>query len=294
MFGKVFHIQHFSIHDGSGIRTVVFFKGCSLNCYWCHNPESQSFSSEIGFDSERCISCGKCISICPKSDGIRPADFDLCDGCGCCVEVCYAGARKLYGKDYTVEEILAEVTVDRDLYEKTGGGVTISGGEPFAQPEFLYELLQTLKSEGIRTAVESTAFTKWSHIEKTLPFIHQFICDIKSLDEKKHIEATSISNRVILENIINLSSRTNLLLRTPVIPGFNDNEHDLSAIADFVAALPKVPRYELLPYNGICKDKYKALHRTFKAEDLIPPSSEEMERFAEIFRQRGIDCSINE
>ncbi|NLY96004.1 MAG: glycyl-radical enzyme activating protein [Clostridiaceae bacterium] len=294
MTGRVFDIQHFSIHDGPGIRTVVFLKGCNLRCYWCHNPESQSFLPEIGFVIERCISCGRCISACPKSDGLRTAGADECDGCGRCVEVCYAGARKLYGKDYTVDEILDEVSIDRDLYDKTGGGVTVSGGEPFSQGEFLRELLTALKSEGIHTAVESAVFTEWSGIEKALPLIDLFICDIKSVDDGKHIAATSKSNRIILENIRNLSRRTNLLLRTPVIPGFNDGEHDLSAIADFIAALPKVPKHELLPFNGICKDKYKALNRTFIAENRVSPTGDEMKRFAEIFRQRGIDCSINE
>lgn len=294
MTGRVFNIQHFSIHDGPGVRTTVFFKGCNLRCYWCHNPESQAFLPEVGFDSAMCISCGKCVSACPKSDGVRSAIFDNCDGCGCCVEVCYTGARKLYGKDYTVDEILADVLTDRDLYDKTSGGVTVSGGEPFMQTDFLLALLSALKSEGIHTAVESAAFVNWGKIKKALPYIDLFICDIKSADEEKHMAATWKSNRLILENITKLSRCTNLLLRTPVIPGFNDSENDLSAIADFIAALPKVPQHELLSFSGICKGKYKALDRDFKAENLSPPTRNEMERFAEIFRRRGIDCTLND
>lgn len=295
MTGRVFNIQHFSIHDGPGIRTTVFLKGCSLRCYWCHNPESQSYLPEIGFESARCISCDKCISACPKSNGVRSAIFDNCDGCGCCVEVCYTGARKQYGKDYTVDEVLAEVLVDRGLYDKTGGGITISGGEPFLQTDFLLELLSALKVEGINTAVESAAFVDWSNIEKALPLIDLFICDIKSIDDEKHIAATSKSNRLILKNIVKLSRYTkNLLLRTPVIPGFNDSNCDLSAIADFIAALPRVPRHELLPFSNICEGKYKALNREFKAENLTPPTKNEMERFTEIFRRRGIYCTQND
>jgi pyruvate formate lyase activating enzyme len=295
MKGRIFNIQHFSIHDGPGIRTTVFLKGCNLRCYWCHNPESQSYLPEIGLYPARCIGCGKCVSSCPKSDGVRSAIFQNCDGCGRCVETCYTGARKQYGEDCTVDKVLSEIMVDRDLYDKTGGGVTFSGGEPYMQTDFLIELLSALKSEEINTAVESAVYVNWSKIEKTLFLIDLFICDIKSADDEKHISATSVSNRLIFENIEKLSvCANNLLLRTPVIPGFNDNYHDLSAIADFIASLPRIPKHELLPFNGTCKEKYKTLNREFKAENLTPPSRDEMERFADIFRLRGIDCAINE
>jgi pyruvate formate lyase activating enzyme len=294
MTGRVFNIQHFSIHDGPGVRTTVFFKGCNLRCYWCHNPESQLYTPEIGLDSARCINCGKCISACPKSDGARTALLGKCIYCSSCIDVCYAGARILYGKDYTVNEILHEVLADRDLYDKTGGGVTISGGEPFMQVDFLSDLLSSLKREGINTAVESAAFVEWEKIEKLLPLIDLFICDIKTIDDAKHIAGTSKSNKLIINNILKLScSDVNLLLRTPVIPGFNDSNEDLSAIADFIASLPRVPNHELLPFSGICKSKYRSLNREFKADNLTPPTPDEMEHFIEIFRGRGINCKLN-
>ncbi len=294
MTGNIFDIQHFSIHDGPGVRTTVFFKGCRLRCYWCHNPESQRFLPEMSFDAARCIGCGKCAAACPKSSGTRTALFESCDGCGRCENVCFAGARKLYGREYTAAEILADVLADRDLYRKTGGGVTLSGGEPFCQAEFLLELLQALNREGVHTAVESAGFADWDTIEKALPYIDLFICDIKSADDEKHRAATLQSNQLILENIKRLSQCANLLLRTPVIPGFNDGEGELSAIADFIALLPNRPKVELLPFSGICKGKYISLNRPFPAEGLVPPSSAEMERFAEIFRQKGLYCTVND
>lgn len=296
MTGRLFNIQHFSIHDGPGIRTTLFFKGCNLRCFWCHNPESWSISPEMQFDAARCIKCGKCTAACPKSDGTRTAIFtDSCDNCGRCAEVCYAGAVKKYGRDYTVDEILGEVLRDRDLYEKTGGGVTCSGGEPFLQPVFLSELLSGLKSEGIHTVLESAACVGWHIIEAVLPYIDLFICDMKSAIDEKHIAATSLSNRLILENIKMLSRNgKKLLLRTPIIPGFNDSDADLEAIADFIASLPNVPEYELLPFSRICKGKYSALNRSYPAENLTPPDAEHMERCADIFRRRKIICKIND
>lgn len=296
MIGTIFNIQHFSIHDGPGIRTVLFFKGCNLRCYWCHNPESLTMLPEMQFDAARCVKCGKCVAVCPKSNGTHTAIFtDDCEKCGICADVCYAGAIKKSGHSYAAAEIIENILCYRDLYDKTGGGITCSGGEPFLQPVFLSELLTRLKAEGINTAVESAVCVDWNVIKTLLPQIDLFICDIKSANDSKHKDATLQSNHLILENIEKLSRYAKkLLLRTPIIPGFNDSDADLEAIADFISSLPVMPEYELLPFNGICKSKYRILNRPFPAESLTSPDIHWMEHCADIFRRRRIDCKIND
>ena len=253
---RVADIQRASIHDGPGIRTTVFFKGCPLRCAWCHNPECISFEKETLFYPEKCIGCGKCA------------------------EGCFSGARVVCGQDLRPEEIMKTVLLDRDYYAD-GGGVTFSGGEPLAQREALGELLGLSKKEGIHTAIETSLFLYDEEILKKADLV---MADLKLLDDGKHREYTSVSNRPILENFQKLAALgTPVIARTPVIPGVNDSREEIGGIRDFLAALPNVVRYELLPYHPLGEDKRRALGLE-SAGFAVPDRHrmEELRRYAEL------------
>ena len=255
---RVADIQRASIHDGPGIRTTVFFKGCPLRCAWCHNPECISFEKETLFYPEKCIGCGKC------SEG------------------CYAGARVVCGQDMSPEEILETVLLDRDYYAPDGG-VTFSGGEPLAQKEVLRETLRLAKREGIGTALETSLFLFDGEILETVDLV---MADLKIWDGEKHRKYTGVSNNVILENFRRLAGLgTPVVARTPVIPGVNDSREEIESIRDFLAALPNVTRYELLPYHPLGGDKRRALGME-PAEFAVPDRGrmEELRRYADLRR----------
>ncbi len=295
MTGTVFNIQHFSIHDGPGIRSTVFFKGCNLRCFWCHNPESWRTEPEMQFYAARCIGCGVCAGVCPHAkDGKRALLSDDCTACGACAEACMAEAIRLTGKSRTADEVIADLLSDSDLYEKSGGGITFSGGEPLLQPEFLRALLLACRERGWHTAVESAVCVPWERIEALLPLIDLMICDIKTLDEAAHREATGQSNARILDNIRHIAGTGKpLLLRTPIIPGFNDSRESVAAIAEFIAALPGSPALELLPFQSLCKSKYESLHRAFGAETLETPERAYMKELAALAERSGVFCTVN-
>ena len=290
----VFNLQHFSIHDGPGIRTTVFFKGCNLRCPWCHNPESWSMLPQMQRTDMRCIGCGECAAVCPQSNGLKPALFtEACTSCGACAESCFAEAIERVGKHMTVPELLADLLRDKSYYEATGGGVTISGGDPLLQPEALFELLTALKAQGIHTAVESALCVERSVLQPLLPLIDLFLCDIKCMDEEKHKRVIGQSNKLILENLRYLSACGKpLTLRTPVIPGFNDTEEDIAAIAGFVAALEGEHALELLPFRDLCTAKYAALRKDFGAAGLKTPDDETMQHLADVACKQGIHCTV--
>lgn len=289
----IFNIQHFSAHDGPGVRTTVFFKGCNLRCYWCHNPESWERKRQIQFFPSNCIGCGKCLSVCPKVvDGKTALFTDDCLRCGACVSVCYAQARQESGYTRSVEELMKEILRDASIYQRSGGGVTFSGGEPLLQSEYLSEVIAQCKSLGIHTAIESAVCVPWENIQRCLPDL--FFCDIKAMDSKKHKAATGQENGLILENIRRISGETEIemILRTPVIPQFNDNEEEMEAIAQFVASLPRRHVVELLPFHGYCVGKYESFHMDYKAKELKEPAPEKMEALKRIFIQNG--CQIKD
>jgi len=293
--GMLFHIQHFSVHDGPGIRTTVFFKGCNLHCFWCHNPESWSGKPQLQYIKERCIGCGACVSVCPNAlEGYSARWTPACTLCGSCVSECYAEALQMIGRTYKVSEVMEEILRDREYYRSSGGGVTFSGGEPFLQGEFLKELLIACKKEGIKTAVESALCVKPEVIEYCLPYLDLFFCDVKVLDDQAHKQVTGVSNQMILENIRRISEfDKELVLRTPVIPGVNDTREAISQIAEFIARLPGKRSLELLPFRDLCIAKYRSLDQTFGAAGRTIPSDERMEGLAEIVRRHGVSCSIN-
>lgn len=219
-------IKPFEIHDGDGIRTTVFLKGCPLQCEWCHNPESIEKNAQISFDNEKCLNCGFCASVCDChtiEDGVHILDREKCKACGECLKVCPAHALRLYGREYDFEELAALLLEDKEIYEASGGGVTLSGGEPLEQADFCAKLLKRLKEEGINTAVDTCAYAKKEDIDKVLEYTDTFLCDIKAYDEDLHERCTGKSNRIILENIKYIDSNNKRIeIRIPYIPGIND------------------------------------------------------------------------
>lgn len=269
MEGRIFDIQRFSIYDGTGIRTNVFFKGCNLRCLWCHNPESQSMSNQLMVYKSKCIGCGECVKICEKT---FTAD---CAACGKCVEVCRQKARKISGKTIEADEAVATVLRDKEYYATSGGGVTLSGGEPLLQPDFAAEILRKCKENGIGTAIETAANVPWSAFEKVLPYLDEVLCDIKCIDPELHKKLTGVSNAQILENAEKLKkSGVKLLFRMPVIPGLNDGE--VSAAAKFAGDTP----LELLAYHKTGCGKYEALGMDYKIDEIEPPTEEFMKKLA--------------
>ena len=293
--GIVTNIQRFSIHDGPGIRTTVFFKGCNLRCFWCHNPETLRTEPELQVFPGRCIGCGVCLEQCEQqahvmADGQRTFHRERCVACGRCADTCYAECLVLVGERKTVEEVVDEVLRDRPFYERSGGGVTLSGGEPLLQLEFARGILARCRNEGLNTAIETAANLPWEQIASILPLTDLVMIDIKLLDDRAHRGCTGVSNRRILENAKRLGQQdTPLIVRTPVVPGVNDDPQWIVPIAAFAARLPNLLYYELLPYHPMASGKYESLGMDYKAKDLESPSREQMQTLAEAARQCGIE-----
>lgn len=288
--GIVFNIQKYSIHDGPGIRTTVFLKGCPLRCLWCHNPESQSFRPELVFYEKRCIGCGECLKQC-KQNAIE--EKQNCINCGSCAEVCFANAREIAGKRMTVNEVMLEIEKDRIFYESSGGGVTFSGGEPLSQPDFLEELLKRCKKDGFHTVVDTCGFIETENIIKLSPFIDLFLYDLKTMDASKHTAYTGVSNKIILDNLKVISDLgKRIFIRMPIIPGMNDEDKDLEAEADFIKGLHGVEQINLLPYHHIGKEKYKRLNKAYELEHVNEPDALYMENKAAIFINKGMKVKI--
>jgi len=284
----IFNIQKFSLHDGAGIRTLVFFKGCPLACKWCSNPEGQSYAPEIAYKISKCIGmseCGLCSRAC-KNEAIR-ADNDgkaqigrcLCDNCGECAEACPSKALDVMGKRMTPEEIIKIVEQDSAFYARSGGGLTLSGGEPISHAAFAINLLETAKSRGIDTALETSGYCKWADMEAVCKYANQLFFDIKSMDSDKHWQWTRVGNELILENfgkLVKTFPKLPLIVRTPVIPGFNDTPEDIARIQEFLGETAPHAQYELLAYHRFGEPKYEQLGKRYELEGLEPPSQEFM------------------
>ncbi len=294
--GVITDIQHFSIHDGPGIRTTVFFKGCSQRCFWCHNPETLATQPQLQLYLDRCIGCGACFEVCPEgahqmTDGERSFDRDACTGCGACADTCYARALVLVGETKSADEIVETVLRDRAFYETSGGGVTLSGGEPLLQLDFAEAILSRCRQEGIHTAVETAANMPWEQLAHILPVTDLLMMDIKVMDSEKHRAVTGVPNARILENARRLGeTKIPLIVRTPIVPGVNDDEASVSAIAAFVAELPNVVYYELLRFHGMAESKYASLEMDHRARDLVAPAKAQMEALSET--ARGFELEV--
>lgn len=293
--GIVTNIQRFSIHDGPGIRTTVFVKGCNLRCFWCHNPEAIRPQPEIQFFPERCIGCQVCAETCVRAGhhfdeaGVHHYARSRCIGCGACAEICYAQALVLVGRRVSVDTVMAEIRADAAFYASSGGGVTVSGGEPLLQVEFTHDLLAACRAEGIHTAIETAANVAWERIAGLLPVVDLVMMDIKHMDSTVHRDATGVPNERILANARRLGEQPQpLIVRTPIVPGVNDTPADVATIADFVAGLPNLLYYELLPYHPMAKSKYRSLDLDYRGEDLPTPSAAQMAELVAIAAAHGV------
>jgi pyruvate formate lyase activating enzyme len=289
--GTVFDIRRYSIHDGPGIRTTVFFKGCPLDCQWCHNPEGKSFKAELMLRPGRCISCGACIDAC-QPDAIdvgHNTNRERCIACGKCTVVCVAEARQLTGREMSVDEVMGEIERDRVFFDQTGGGVTFTGGEPLSQPLFLKSLLIACRASGLSSVVDTSGFAMWQVLEEVQPLVDLFLYDLKLMDSDRHLKWTGVTNEKILSNLRKLSElNQNLMIRIPIIPGINDDEDNLQQTGAFLASLPVQPAVELLPYHAIATSKYNGLGLEYRLDNIQPPSPEEMQAHVAVLKEFGL------
>ncbi len=295
--GIVFKIQKYSIHDGPGIRTAVFLKGCPLNCWWCHNPEGQEPSGVIVYHEDKCLHCGRCMETCVNKavtmEGkVLVRQQDICTGCCDCIEVCPDNALESIGRKMTVSAVMEVIEKDLIFYDESGGGVTFTGGEPFMQYEFLYELMKLCKRKGIHTAIETSGYTAWDRMNSISMYTDLFLFDLKLIDEEKHIKFTGVSNKMILQNLEQLSEvHGNICVRIPVIPGVNDDEENIEKSMLFLKAT-SVRDVELLPYHDIGIYKYDKLGLDYKLNGLAAPDTKEMQKIAGVFKNNGFCVKI--
>jgi pyruvate formate lyase activating enzyme len=288
--GTVFNLQRYSLHDGPGIRTTVFLKGCPARCWWCHNPESQLGMPEIACFEKSCISCGACLMACPH----QRKGAGSCTLCGACSDACPTGALRRVGSVMSVDEVVASVLRDCFFFEDSGGGVTFSGGEPLAQPEFLKALLTRCKAHEIHSAVDTAGLCPVQALVDVAPLVDLFLFDLKCVDSDSHLSGTGVGNGGIRENLERLSTlHGNIWIRIPVVPGFNDSEEQMRALARVACATPGVRQVWLLPYHAAWTGKPVRFGKAAAEQTRLPaPAPELLERFARIFRDRGMETFI--
>ena len=293
---NITNIQKFSIHDGDGIRTTVFFKGCPLKCEWCHNPETQRFEKEMQVDREKCTGCGTCASVCPNgavrmTEDHRPAwDPKACTFCGKCENFCPAGVREIVGREYTVKELTKELMKDQMFYEESGGGVTFSGGEVMSMDmDFILAMAKELKRQDVTLTIDTCGYVPYERFEKLLPYVNTFLYDVKVMDPELHKKYMGTDNKLILENLIRLSQDgARIYIRIPTIKEVNGNEENMKETIAFLKEHDLHPAgVNLLPYHDTGSGKYAKLDMEYKGTDLHAPDKEEMEALAALFVNAG-------
>ncbi|MHA1893343.1 MAG: glycyl-radical enzyme activating protein [Candidatus Helarchaeota archaeon] len=295
----IFNIQKYSIEDGPGIRTTVFFKGCPLRCKWCHNVESIKPHPQIVWNAVKCIGCGECIKACPQKaiiatkEGLK-TDREKCTNCGACAEACPSGARELIGYEITINELIKEVEKDKPFYDNSGGGVTASGGEPTLQSEFIIEFFKKCKERGINVALDTSGFCKWERLNKILEHVDLVLYDMKVFDEKKHVEYTGISNKIILENLQKINAiGKEIWIRVPVIPIFTASEENIQQIGEYIKDFSHITRVDLLPFHKLGVSKYEKLGLDYACKDFEPPPEEEMKKYKKIMEKYNDNVRVN-
>lgn len=295
--GTVFDVKKYAIHDGPGIRTTVFFKGCPLHCWWCHNPEGQNPKPELIYRRSRCTACCECIKNCPQQAITLQANHTSlnrrrCVMCGACSQVCPSEALSIAGRQATVEEVIKDIEKDRIFYEESEGGVTFSGGEPLMQPSFLNALLTECKDRNIRTTVDTCGYAPAQTIDQIRGKVDLFLYDIKTMDAKKHAKYTGASNAKILRNLAKLSKHNSIVISLPIISGINDDDKNITETAKFTSSLPNIRQVNLLPYHRAGIDKYKSLGKPYKLGRLQPPSDQKIKAIKEKMETFGIRVGI--
>ncbi len=294
--GLIFNIQKFSLHDGPGIRTTIFFKGCPLSCLWCQNPEGLSSRKELFQYSNKCIGCSSCLEICPEgaisfSDSEPVIDRSICELCMTCADNCPTGALEAIGTEMTIKEITDEVLKDRVIFEESGGGVTLSGGEPLLQLTFVTELLKAMKELDINTAVETSGYVSMEALKKVSPWTDLFLYDLKLLDPEKSKEYTGISSKPVIDNFKYLAQNgSQLIVRMPLIPGVNDNRDHLRLMADTLKEIG-INELELIPYHNLGAHKYRGLNMDYQLQGLEAPSKKQVAAVREAFLSEGISTT---
>ena len=287
IIGTILNIQRFCTDDGPGIRTTVFLKGCPLHCIWCHNPESQAKRHEIMYNSKKCVSCGRCVVACHKNchslEAMHKFERKMCIGCGACVEVCPTGALELYGKSITVDEVYSEVARDKVFYETSGGGVTISGGDPLFQPYFTAELLKMCKENGIHTTIETSGFADERVLLTVLKYCDLVLFDIKETDEERHKQYTGVCLTPILENLRLVNEKKiPFIIRAPIIPTLNDREAHFKSLKTIRESMEFCQGIQIMPYHKTGSYKYELLNRSYVCSDISEPTKEMIETWGKL------------